>query len=176
MKQSLRKIAREKRSCLACDVLSQKIKLNLFSTDMYKKAKNILCYYSTGSEVSTIDFFLDKTKNWYLPRIQGENLLVCPMQVGKLIENKYKILEPETIPVDDLEIIDLVIIPALCADRNGYRIGYGKGYYDRFLRRLPSSCCKIILTYSDLFYESVCPDEFDEKSDYVITDESIYKI
>ena len=148
----------------------------MFGLDAYKNAKNILCYYSFGTEISTLDFFADKTKNWYLPKIDGDELLVCPYNVDRLCENKFKILEPKTLPIQDLSIIDLIIIPALCADYNGYRIGYGKGYYDRFLKKLTRSCKKVILVYSELFFDTVYPDFFDEKADYVVTELNINEI
>ena len=176
MKNQLRNIAKEKRKLISCSALNEKIKQNLFSLDVYKNAKNIMCYYSIGSEVSTLDFFLDKTKNWYLPRIQGNELLVCPYVDNQFRENKFKILEPTTSHIENLKSIDLVIVPALCADSNGYRIGYGKGFYDRFLKKLPNSCKKVVLVYSELFFDTVYPDFYDEKSDYVVTELNITKV
>ena len=176
MKQELRKIAKEKRNNIYCDVLNIRVIEKLCLSQIYKNAKNIMTYYSIGSEVSTVKLLNDATKNWYLPRIDGDNLLICPYSKNKFFENKYKILEPTTNPIDDLSIIDMVIIPAICADKNGYRIGYGKGYYDRFLKKLSPSCTKVILTFYVLFYDSVFPDTFDVCADYVVTDISMYKI
>lgn len=176
MKQSLRKIAKEKRNTLDCSTLSKKVLRNLCSCDFYKNAQNIMCYYSIGNEVSTLELFSNKTKKWYLPRVDDENLLVCPYDKDKLVEGKYKIIEPATMPVSDSKKLDLVIIPAVCADKKGYRLGYGKGYYDRFLKKLPKSCLRVILTYSELLFDDVFHDSFDEKSDYVITDNFVYKI
>lgn len=176
MKKHLRQIAKEKRKLISCSSFDEQIKHNLLELDVYKSAQNIMSYYSIGSEIFTLDFFYDKTKNWFLPRIDGDELLVCPYNECELRENKFKILEPQTLPIQDLSIIDLVIIPALCADYKGYRIGYGKGYYDRFLKKLPNSCTKVILVYSGLLFESICPDSFDEKADYIVTEQNITKI
>ena len=176
MKNNLRKIAKEKRKQIFCSAFDLKIKQNLFDLEEYKKAKNIMCYYSFGSEVSTLEFFSDKTKNWYLPRIDCDDLLVCPYIENEFLENKYKILEPKTIPIVDLSIVDMVIIPALCADKNGYRVGYGKGYYDRFLKKLSKSCKKVILVYSDLLFDTVYPEFHDEKADYIVTELNILNL
>ena len=70
----------------------------------------------------------------------------------------------------------MIIIPALAADKNGYRIGYGKGYYDRFLKTLKHNPVKVVLTYSDLLFDNIFPDEFDEKCNIIITDKEIYRI
>ena len=176
MKKQLRQIAKEKRKLISCYAFDFKIKQNLFDMVEYKNVKNIMCYFSFGSEVSTLDFFSDKTKNWYLPRIEGDELLVCPYVENEFSENKYKILEPKTSPIEDLSIVDMVIIPALCADKKGYRVGYGKGYYDRFLKRLPKSCKKVILVYSDLLFDTVYPEFYDVKADYVVTELNILNL
>ncbi|MCD7878990.1 MAG: hypothetical protein LUG16_03540, partial [Candidatus Gastranaerophilales bacterium] len=68
-----------------------------------------------------------------------------------------------------------IIVPALCCDKNGYRIGYGKGFYDRFFKQNGSKQKRIILCFSDLIENNICPDSFDEKCDIIITESSIYK-
>ncbi len=175
MKNELRKTAKELRAKINCSEKSIAIKNNLYKLKEFKEAKNILCYCSFGSEVKTTDYFSDKTKNWHLPKIEGKNITVCPY-CDKLKENKYGIKEPANPPIKDLEIIDMIIMPALCADKSGYRIGYGKGYYDRFLKTLKHNPVKVILEYEELIYNSVYPNEYDEKADYIVTDEKIYKI
>ncbi len=175
MKNELRKIAKEERSKADVIRLSEKIKNNLFNMPEFAKSKNILAYYSIGSEVSTLNYFENKTKNWYLPKIDGDNLVVCPYN-NNLRENKYKILEPESKQIDDLSIIDMIIVPALCADTMGYRIGYGKGFYDRFLKKISHSPYKVILTYSVLLKDDVFHSEFDERCQIIVTDNEILRI
>ena len=63
MKKELRKWAKEKRATLDVDNLSFLIKEKLFSSQIYKNAKNIMCYYSFNTEVNTLDYFVDKAKN-----------------------------------------------------------------------------------------------------------------
>lgn len=174
MKKNLRKWAKEKRATLDVENLSNIIKEKLFSSGLYKNAKNILCYYSFGTEVCTLSYFDDKDKNWFLPKIDGSELLVCPY-CSTFQKNQYKIDEPILEPVD-ASTIDMVIIPALAADKNGYRIGYGKGYYDRFISKLPKSVVKVVLLFSELLLEDVYPEVFDEKCDYIITDKNMLKI
>lgn len=176
MKQELRKTAKEKRKNLFCHRINSLVQQNLYKSRAYKQAKNIMCYFSAGSEISTVDYFNDTSKNWFLPKIEGENLIVCPYDKNNLFLNKYNIQEPNSRPIEDLSILDLIIIPAVCADKNGFRIGYGKGYYDRFLKKLQSSCFRIILTYEELLYDNVFPEQFDEKADMIITQKGIYKI
>ena len=174
MKKELRKWAKEKRATLDVEILSSLIKNNIFSSQIYQNAKNIMCYYSFGTEVSTLNYFEDKTKNWFLPRCVDNELLCCPNN-GSFDENCYNIPEPVSDPVD-VSCLDLIIIPALAADKNGYIIGYGKGYYDRFLKKLPQNVIKVVLVFDDLFLDDVYPDFYDEKCDYIVTEKNMLKI
>ncbi|MBQ9245167.1 5-formyltetrahydrofolate cyclo-ligase [bacterium] len=176
MKKELRKISIEKRKFFDTEKLSKKILENLFSTDEYKKAQNIICYYPLNYEVSTLPCFEDNTKNFFLPRVKGNELEICPYEKNKIKTGSYNIKEPETKAINNFNNIDLIVIPAVAADKNGYRIGYGKGYYDRFLKQHQNQAKKIILVFSELLYETIVPEEFDIKSDIVITDKEILRI
>ena len=99
---------------------------------------------------------------------------ICPCD--DLCRGSFGILEPQTKPITDYSFIDMVIIPACAADKNGYRLGYGKGYYDRFLPLLPITCKKVILIFSDLLYETVYPENYDVKADMIVTENIIYKL
>lgn len=91
-------------------------------------------------------------------------------------ENKWKIPEPS--PVGTLQFsvsqIDLVLIPLLCFDKKGYRVGYGKGYYDRFLAECRPDVMKIGLSIFEPFEEISDVNEFDVKMDYCITPNRIW--
>lgn len=174
MKNQLRREALEKRKTFNCADLSSKIIKNLFFTEEYKKSRNIICYYPLNYEVNTLVCFKDKSKNFFLPRVKENFLEICPY--GNLRKGSFGILEPTTPAEHDFSIFDAVIIPACAADREGYRLGYGKGYYDRFLLNLSSDCKKIILVYSQLLYDSIFPEKYDVKADMVISDKEILRI
>jgi len=75
--------------------------------------------------------------------------------------------------VNDAEI-DMVLVPLLCFDRQGHRVGYNKGFYDKFLKRCRPDCLKIGLGY---FPPEAAIDDissFDVKLDHCITPESIF--
>lgn len=90
-------------------------------------------------------------------------------------ENKYGIAEP----VDGIDMfrteIDLVIVPLLCMDIKGNRVGYGKGYYDRFLRHCRKDCMKIGFSYFDPVDQVEDVNKFDVKLNYGITPNAIYQ-
>lgn len=89
--------------------------------------------------------------------------------------NKYGIEEP----VDGIDMfpteIDLVIVPLLCFDKKGNRVGYGMGYYDRFLKHCRKDCLKIGFSYFDPIEQVDDTSKFDIKLDYCISPESIYQ-
>ena len=91
-------------------------------------------------------------------------------------ENKWKISEPS--PVGSLQSsvfnIDLVLIPLLCFDKKGFRVGYGKGYYDRFLAECRPNVLKIGLSIFEPIDEISDVTAFDVQMDYCITPNKIW--
>ena len=90
-------------------------------------------------------------------------------------ENSYGILEPvgdEELPVSE---IDLVLVPLLCFDKEGYRVGYGKGFYDKFLSASVDKAIKIGLSYFEPVDTITDRDEFDVPLNYCITPDMIYE-
>ena len=88
--------------------------------------------------------------------------------------NKYGIDEP----IDGIDMfsteIDLVIVPLLCFDTKGYRVGYGKGYYDRFLKTCRKDCIKIGFSYFEPIDKIEDVDKYDVKLNYCITPDKIF--
>jgi 5-formyltetrahydrofolate cyclo-ligase len=89
--------------------------------------------------------------------------------------NKFGIEEP----VDGIDMfpseIDLVIVPLLGFDKKGNRVGYGMGYYDRFLKQCRKDCIKIGFSYFDPLEQVDDINKFDVKLDYGITPDAIYQ-
>ncbi len=89
--------------------------------------------------------------------------------------NKYGVAEP----IDGIDMfpteIDLVIVPLLSFDKKGYRVGYGKGYYDRFLKQCRKDCIKIGFSYFDALDHIADVDKYDIRLDYCITPETVYE-
>ena len=139
----------------------------LKNTDAYKQAKNSMLFYPLKNEVNLLSLLKDSDKNFFLPRIEGEELLFCPYKEGdKLVTSTFKTMEPITKPVEKNQI-DLVIVPALCCDKNNYRLGYGKGFYDRFLKDYMGKT--VVCLPKECIVETVCPESHDVQIDLVIT-------
>lgn len=157
----LRKTLNQKR---ASDVIVSKI----LSLETFLAAKNILIFYPLKYEINLLKLTEAKGKNFYLPKTDGGNLLICPFE-GELIKSSFNVLEPVTSPVSP-DIIDLAFIPALCADKNLNRIGYGKGYYDRLFSNPLFKAEKVVVINKELVVEKIEADIFDKKADLIITD------
>ena len=177
MKNELRKICIEKRKLISDkkikdDIIMQKI----FELEEFKKAKNILTYYPLKYEIDTTCCFTKCDKNWYLPRCNNLELDICKYEAGQLICGSFKIMEPVGKKIDDYSIIDMVVTPAVAVDINGYRLGYGKGFYDRLFPKLNKNCVKVFVAYQDLVLPDIYPCCTDVKCDVIVTEEKIYKI
>lgn len=110
-------------------------------TVLFRNSTDILIYWSMADEVST-PAFIEKwaqEKQFYLPSIQGQNLVVKRYQgtSGLVDGEQFGIPEPDGPAVDRLDGIDLVIVPGRAFDPYGHRLGRGRGFYDRLLPMLP---------------------------------------
>lgn len=105
-----------------------------------------------------------------IPRVGAEDDLEHIFFEGlhQLKDNAWGIPEPQTGVPADPKLIDLVIVPLLAFTLNGHRVGYGKGYYDRFLARCGNQCRKLGLSY----FAAATIDGFDDNDiclDAVVT-------
>jgi 5-formyltetrahydrofolate cyclo-ligase len=166
-KSDLRIWAKEKRKKQNIKEISTKLVEELKKTNEYRESKNIMFFYPKEFEVDLLSLLEDKSKNFFLPKINGENLLCCPY--GKddaLCISCFKTKEPLSSAIDE-SILDMVIVPALAVDINNYRLGYGGGYYDRFLSNL--NCLKVVCIPKEQILETVFAEKHDIRMDIVIT-------
>lgn len=163
-KEELREKAKQIRSLLHIDQISEKIVENILAFEMYQNAKNIMIFYPLEDEINLLPLLENKTygeKNFYLPKVQGEELLVCPYKTGdKLVNSKFNTKEPATTPVDS-NILDMIFIPALMVDRKFHRLGYGKGFYDRFLSQNAPNALRVVPISSLLIRDELPSEDFD---------------
>ena len=89
-------------------------------------------------------------------------------------ENSFLVPEPVQGEVIDPHEIDLVLVPLLAFDKKGFRVGYGKGFYDRFLHQCKNDCIKVGLSYFDPIDVIDDADEFDVPLDFCITPQKVY--
>lgn len=166
-KADLRKKAKEIRRRLGIQTLSRNAVDKIRNMPDFESAENVLLYYPLADELNFLSL-CNCDKNFYLPRIEGDKLLVCPYTCGcELKKSEFKTLEPCSAPVKP-KVIDFAIIPCLMADKHGYRLGYGGGFYDRFIPSLREDCVKITVVPQELFVEDLPVEKFDCRVDKIV--------
>ncbi len=160
------------------DRRSHAIAEKLYSDCRFKKAETIFIFASFGSEVDThriIEDLLSSGRSVCIPRIVGKHLMEA-VRIGSLEElkpNKFGILEPVAGEVIAPQGIDLVVVPGLAFDRRGYRIGYGGGFYDTFMSKIPG-VDKIALAYDLQLIERIDNEDWDIRVDTLITESTTF--
>ena len=168
-KTDLRKQLLEKRKTLNTKKLSELICKKIINYEAYKISKNIFAYYPKEFEVDITPLFEDKSKKWFLPKVNGENLYFFEYKSGdELKTGEFGVKEPVNNEKTNI-IPDLIIVPALGVDKNNYRIGYGKGFYDRFLNSFEQTCPKTLSPiFKTLLIEKLPIEINDKKIDLII--------
>lgn len=134
-------------------------------------ADTVLCYISIGSELPTdgiIAYCLKNGIKTAAPVCIGENILFRYINSADDLEaGTFSVPEPKLYcSAAEITPAAVCITPAVCYNDNGFRIGYGKGYYDRFFSQ--NKCIKIGLCYEELITE-FDPDENDVAVDMIVT-------
>lgn len=151
----------------------------LMEQEEFKKADSIYIYINYNQEVITTDIIekcLNDGKNVYVPKIHDDNIKFHQIYsiTTDLAPGAYGILEPTTHLPDDRRD-GLLIMPGLAFDREFHRIGYGGGFYDKYLT-LPNSHIKLALAYDFQVFDSITTDEYDKKVDMIITQDYVMKL
>ena len=166
-KKELRLKAKNIRKNLPVEAISQKAVELLRNNNLYKNAQNVMIFYPMKYEIDLLEL-LNDNKNFYLPKVNGLNIEVCPYAKGdELKESGFGVNEPCTISVS-ADIIDLVVVPALMCDGDNYRLGYGGGYYDRFIGKYGQNFKTISIIPEELFTKNLPHENTDAKIDEII--------
>lgn len=186
-KNSIRKQILSFRNALPiheCEEKSNRIMQNVFSLLSVQKAEYVLCYAGYKSEVQTdklIKELLREGKKVYLPRVCGEEMDFYRIRTLIDLTEGYKgIPEPaaacteqftRTMWEKNKERV-VMLLPGAAFSKNGARIGYGKGYYDRYLSQIPCAE-RIALCYELQIVEDIPADVHDIPVTMIVTEEKI---
>lgn len=164
-KSDLRVYAKELRKTLDIKNISSEIVSKIRELDCYKKAKHVMIFYPIKYEID-LRPLLDDNKSFYIPKVFHRDLLVCPYD-NNLTKSNFGVMEPNTEPINP-EILDLIFVPALLVDNEGYRLGYGGGFYDRFLKQYPN-IKTIVPIEKELMIDKLPHENFDIKISQIIS-------
>lgn len=149
---------------------------NILKSNIYQQAQLVLCYAALDKEIncdSVITTALRDNKKVAAPYCINENGEMCFYYINSIDDleiNHFGIREPNIDRCQKVTCYDnsIIIVPGFCFDRNGYRVGYGKGYYDRFLENY--SFISIGLCYNSFVQDEIDYDRYDKSVDYIATE------
>jgi 5-formyltetrahydrofolate cyclo-ligase len=176
MREWRRSLSPEFRSCAGVEIIQK-----LAALDCYRAARTIHTYVAWQEEVENHELLramLQEGKRIITPKINSpahllENYLVTRFEA--LAPGAFGILEPSVergaLPFEDLSAIDLVIVPGLAFDRQGNRLGYGGGYYDRLLEKIRAP--KAAPAFAAQILDAVPAEAHDQRVDFIVTEEEV---
>lgn len=158
---------------------SSLIAQRFFGLDHIAGRRSFLFYADFRNEVKTGNMIrraIGEGIGVYLPTIDEQSDQIVPVRLFEpdkgLVRDKWGI-DVDTNGSAPIEKIDLVILPGVAFDRRGGRLGFGKGYYDRFLSGLDSSVLKVGLCYRFQLLERLPLSEYDAPVDVVVTESGV---
>ncbi|MBC8500897.1 MAG: 5-formyltetrahydrofolate cyclo-ligase [Nanoarchaeota archaeon] len=178
-KQTLRKEILVKRDSLSKDLVASKsnrIKKILFDLEEFVDSRKVHCYVSIDNEVQTHVLIkeISESKKVFIPYVDGDEIKQTRfLGFNKLKRGTFGILEPIN-PTQEDTNPDIVIVPGIVFDESGHRIGYGKGYYDKFLEE-NYDVLKIGLAFEFQILKGLPIDSHDVPVDIIITEKRIIK-
>ena len=182
-KQGLRAHIKETKATLSKTIVQKDSNIiinKLLNSSWFRECNQVFGYVSFNQEVVTTDFILsalERNKKVAVPKIENNNMTFYYIEsLEELKPGTLGILEPfsikEAIPPSTKE--SLCIVPGLAFDRQRNRIGYGKGYYDKFFTKYSDKPIrKIALAFDFQIYEKLPVEEYDKKVDRIITPTNI---
>ncbi|ADO84352.1 5-formyltetrahydrofolate cyclo-ligase [Ilyobacter polytropus] len=183
-KTEMRKILLDKRDQLSSaqkENLDKQILSNFTKSIFYKNAETIFIFVSFGSEVNThiiIEQAINDGKNVCVPKINSKDKVMEVFKIESMDELKegyYGILEPsEEKSKAAAEELDLVVVPGVGFDINGYRVGYGGGFYDKFFDGIDKEVSKVALGYNVQMVDEVPTEKHDKRISGLITESHTY--
>lgn len=163
---------------------SLQITQRIVELDSFNASKTVMCYMDFKNEVMTgylIEYCLKRGKRVVLPLVDAVNgvKIIVPYEITDIEKDLkpgvFGILEPrkERARLVNAEEIDVVVVPGVAFDEKRNRIGYGAGFYDRFLKTVRPDCMKIGIAFEFQIYEAIPIEEHDMPLDLIITESRI---
>lgn len=166
--------ARDELSLDFIKIASNRIRDNLRKIDFYRNAESTGVYYSIGSEVQTHDLiqeFFNQGKEFALPRVEKNDLVFKKISsLSDLEPGSFGVMEPKE-KCETVKNLDVVLVPSIALTREGYRLGYGFGFYDRYLHGKKSK--KIGMSYAKNVLKTFPHDNHDVKMDCLVTEDAV---
>jgi 5-formyltetrahydrofolate cyclo-ligase len=180
-KSLLRQQYRKLRAALSEDTrarASQSICEEIEKWTIFQQSETILAYMPIKNEADLTPLLARRPeKRWVLPRIlpqEDHRMVLHPYDAARLVRHPFGMAEPAAdLPTVPPEAIELALVPGLAFDRQGWRLGYGGGYFDRFLTDFAGVSAGVV--FHALLVDDLPRGEFDVPVQWVVTEEGIFK-
>lgn len=172
------RLQREKVSALQLMEISARIGERVLAMKQYRDAQRVMCYYGLPSEVQTAGLIREMIRSGrqiYLPVMgRGRSLRAVRLErIEALHRAAFGVMEPSAGEEIAPEELDLILTPGLAFDKAGGRIGYGRGYYDRFLPRCRGTIAGLAASWQ--LVECVPMENRDVYMHFVVTEDEVYR-
>lgn len=178
----LRQLFKKERSLLSSNQVKTSSKLifkNLMTLNIWEK--NFYHSYLSNvlnNEVETneiINLLFKKNKRVFVPKILGTNLIHIEINKNtSYSKNQLGIREPVNSSKSNPDLLEVIFVPLLAFDKQGDRVGYGGGYYDKFLGDIKNNALKIGLSLFEPIDKILDIEDHDISLDYIITPKRVY--
>jgi 5-formyltetrahydrofolate cyclo-ligase len=180
-KSLLRQQYRKLRAALGedtCTHASRTICEEIERWTIFQQSETVLTYMPINNEADLSSLLVrHPEKRWVLPRIlpqEGHRMVFHPYDATRLVMHPFGMAEPAAdLPMVPHEAIELALVPGLAFDRQGWRLGYGGGYFDRFLADFAGFSAGIV--FRALLVDNLPRGEFDAPVQWVVTEEGVFK-
>lgn len=171
-KPKLREMYRNVRGGLSTESIAEESAAlceRLAQMTLLREAQTVMTYLAFNHEVDLgLLFELLPDTAWVVPRIKGKRLLLHPYEPEQLVRHPFGMLEPPAdAPLVDPEELDVVLVPGVSFDRRGGRLGFGGGFYDRFLVTTPAT--RVGICYDACLADELPCAAHDQRMHWVVT-------
>jgi 5-formyltetrahydrofolate cyclo-ligase len=154
--------------------LSQQAQQRLMTTASFQRAKTLALYSPIRHEVATEQIFFAARaaeKQVFYPRVVGEELEFCEVSSATdLVAGAFGVAEPSGGSMVRADELDLIVVPGVAFSPDGFRLGYGRGFYDRQLAGRPPTTVAVGLGFDLQLVDSLPVEEHDQQLDCVVTE------
>ncbi len=146
----------------------------LVATELFSSAQSLALYSPIHNETATSDIFVaawHQGKRIYYPRVAAERLSMVEINNPReLVPGAFGVLEPAADLSSSQQVPDLILIPGIAFDRRGHRLGYGRGFYDRYLAGCPDQVVRVGFSFSFQLCDELPVGAHDQSLDVLVTD------
>lgn len=185
MKQQIRKEYKYKRNMMSSEQVqeySEDICRNLLKMDVFQQAEVVFFYYPLGNEVNLLTAAkkaVEMGKTVGFPKTEGDVIRFYPVDsLEDFVEGCFHVMEPISQLCFEKEALQgrkhVMLIPGVAFDKKRNRMGYGRGYYDKYMEELQETI-KIGIAYELQIAEELPVDKYDVVMDYLVTEKGIFQ-